>query len=121
MKKVAGKRLFCMEGEALAALAHEVSRTGKNQSRIINDLLLGRDRFLPAVERMIAVEMERTGHDRRDAIEMLLWRSLTDAGTSSAAEAAAAGGINADVKLVKPAAEAAAPSVRKSKRGRGSR
>ena len=110
-----------MEGEALDALAHEVSRTGKNQSRIINDLLLGRDRFLPAVERMIANEMERTGHDRRDAIEMLLWRSLTDAGTSSAAEAAAISGLGADVQAAKHADEAGAPSVRKSKRGRGSR
>lgn len=76
-KKVAAKKLIGFSQEALAELDRMKKRTRKTQTEIINDLLVGRDRFVPFVEDAICEMMTARNLSRNDAIHELLAEAVT--------------------------------------------
>lgn len=75
-KKVAEKKLIGLSHEALTTLNSMIEVSGKNQTEIINDLLTGKERFLPVVEEMVADHAKKHNLDRRDAIQSLLLEAI---------------------------------------------
>lgn len=72
MKKVYRRKFFKMSEDAAQALDAHKARTGKTETKIVEDLLTGADRFAPDVEAWISREMKRTSLPREILIERCL-------------------------------------------------
>ncbi len=74
--KVAKKKLIGFTSDALSQLSLMKKQSGRNQTQIINDLLTGKSRFLPAIETLIQDYAARHDMSRNDAIQSLLLEAV---------------------------------------------
>lgn len=74
--RVAKKKLIGFSAEALRELERRKTHSGKTQTRIINDLLLGGEKFSPRVEAAIAEKTQTQQITRHDAVNELLAEAI---------------------------------------------
>jgi hypothetical protein len=76
MKKVHCKKLIGLSRPAFVALNRRIRITGRNQTDVLNDLLLSRECFCPLVEAVIARRQKQKHLCRDAAIESLLLEAV---------------------------------------------